>query len=162
MNSLRPEMAWSPGAPIHVALAMHDWRNITEWAQREAAGDAVDIGEALRFVGTESIHTMLGSVGMIPFYGIPADLANAALYYGEGNFEEAMWAGIGTVPLVGDAAAAAHYAGVGFGTAAGEYEAGNYRGAAVSAGFGMLAAAGAGVNTAAMARELGGGRVKPG
>lgn len=56
---------------------------------------------------------MLGKVqlglelaGLVPGLGVFPDLLNATIYLGTGNYKEAMWSGIGAIPLVGDSTSA--------------------------------------------------------
>lgn len=49
-----------------------------------------------------NLQSTLDVAGLIPGYGIVPDLLNATIYLGTGNYSEALWSGIGAVPVVGD------------------------------------------------------------
>lgn len=50
-----------------------------------------------------NIQTTLDIAGMVPGLGIFPDVLNASIYLSTGNYEEALWSGIGAIPIVGDA-----------------------------------------------------------
>ncbi|MEU3767745.1 RHS repeat-associated core domain-containing protein [Amycolatopsis keratiniphila] len=56
------------------------------------------------------VHTALDVAGMIPGIGEIADLANAAIYAVEGDWENAAWSAAGAIPFGGNAATAAKWA----------------------------------------------------
>ncbi|MCE7006676.1 DUF6531 domain-containing protein [Kibdelosporangium philippinense] len=56
------------------------------------------------------VHTALDVAGMIPGIGEIADIANAAIYAAEGDWENAAWSIAGAIPFGGNAATAAKWA----------------------------------------------------
>ena len=48
------------------------------------------------------VHAALDLVGRAPLIGEPADILNAALYYGKGDTSGALWSLLGAVPILGN------------------------------------------------------------
>lgn len=50
-----------------------------------------------------NLQTTLDIAGMVPGLGVFPDVINAGIYLASGNYEEALWSGVGAIPIVGDA-----------------------------------------------------------
>ena len=62
--------------------------------------------EEARNTASTGIHLLLDVVGMVPVVGVVADLTNAAIYWAEGDYQNAALSGVAAIPGVGYAAVA--------------------------------------------------------
>ncbi len=68
---------------------------------RELWSEAAIISSACWNVVGGSVHTILDLAGMVPGFGEPADLINAAVYAIEGDYTNATISVVATIPIIG-------------------------------------------------------------